>query len=148
MNNNIYIIYGKDVKFMIKQFFEYVDVKRYIFIKSKIVIKFNLVVVKLYILGVIINLYIVEGIIEYLRENGFENIVILEGVWFGVFIKRVFEVCGYIEIVKKYGVKFIDIKDDRFLKVNVDGFEFNICSKVYEYDFLINVLFLKGYCQI
>lgn len=147
MNNNIYIIYGKDAKSMTKQLLEYADVKRYIPIKSKIAIKPNLVVAKPYTSGATTNPYIVEGIIEYLRENGCENIAILEGAWLGASTKRAFEVCGYTEIAKKYGVKLIDTKDDRPLKVNVDGFELNICSKVYEYDFLINVPLLKGHCQ-
>lgn len=54
---------------------------------------------------------------------------------------------GILRLTKKYGVKLIDTKDDRPLKINVDGFELNICTQVYSYDFLINVPLLKGHCQ-
>jgi len=147
LNNNIYVIYGKDAKSMTKELLKYADVNKYIPKNAKIAIKPNLVVAKPYTSGATTNPQIVEGIIEYLKENGHDNITILEGAWLGASTKRAFEVCGYNEISKKYGVKLIDTKDDRSKKINVDGYELNVCESAFEYDYLINVPLLKGHCQ-
>jgi len=145
LNNNIYIIYGKDAKSMTKDLLKYVDVNKYIPRNSKIAIKPNLVVAKPYTSGATTNPQIVEGIIEYLKENGHDNITILEGAWLGASTKRAFEVCGYSEISKKYGVKLIDTKDDQVKKVNVDGYELNVCKSVFEYENILKEEHKKVY---
>ena len=38
---------------------------------------------------------VVAGIIEYLQENGFTNLQIMEGSWVGDKTEESFEVCGY-----------------------------------------------------
>ena len=41
----------------------------------------------------------------------------------------------------------MDLQNDRSTKYMVDGLELNICSKMKEIDYLINVPVLKGHCQ-
>lgn len=95
-------------------------------------------VAKPYTSGATTNPQIVEGIIEYLKENGHDNITILEGAWLGASTKERLRYVG-IARFQKYGVKLIDTKDDQVKKVNVDGYELNVCKSVFEYDYLINV---------
>ena len=45
---------------------------------------------------------VVAGIIEYLQENGFTNLQIMEGSWVGDKTEESFEVCGYNELAEKY----------------------------------------------
>ena len=49
---------------------------------------------------------IVAGIIEYLQENGYRKIAILEGSWVGDKTTEAYEVCGYRELSEKYQVPF------------------------------------------
>lgn len=147
MENNIYVIYGKDAKEMTKQILRYAQAEKTINKNAKIAIKPNLVVAKPWTSGATTNPFIIEGIIEFLKENGYDDIAILEGAWLGASTKRAFEVCGYNQISKKYGVRLIDTKDDKAIKVNVDGFDLNICKSIFDYDYLINVPLLKGHCQ-
>ena len=51
---------------------------------------------------------IVAGILEYLKENGFQNMMILEGSWVGDRTADAFEVCGYRSLCENYDVKFYD----------------------------------------
>lgn len=90
---------------------------------------------------------VLAGIMEYLRENGFENIMLTEGSWVGDRTMDVFEACGYKEICDQYRVPFHDTQKDKGFRENCSGLELNICSVVKEIDFLINVPVLKGHCQ-
>ena len=49
---------------------------------------------------------IVAGILEYLKENGFKNSMILEGSWVGDRTADAFEVCGYRQLCEDYDVEF------------------------------------------
>ena len=50
---------------------------------------------------------VVAGIIEYLQENGFTNLQIMEGSWVGDKTEESFEVCGYR--MRIWGLGFIRI---------------------------------------
>lgn len=90
---------------------------------------------------------VVAGILEYLQENGFRNIVIAEGSWVGDKTAEVAAVCGYDTLARRYGVRFIDTQKERSHSVNCAGLKLNICDCVDAIDFLINVPVLKGHCQ-
>ncbi len=90
---------------------------------------------------------IVEGIIEYLRSNGFGNIVIAEGSWIGDRTQEAFEYCGYNAISEKYGVRLIDTKKDKAVPMDCAGQNLSVCSFLNNIDFLINVPVLKGHSQ-
>jgi len=90
---------------------------------------------------------IVEGIIGYLQENGFENISIIEGSWVGDKTSEAYEYCGYRTLCEKYGVEFIDTQKDTFTERDCAGMGLHICDRVGEFDFLINIPVLKGHCQ-
>lgn len=147
MNNTIYIYYGNEYKKITIDLLEKIDLKSKINKNAKIGIKPNLVVAKPYTSGATTNPYIVEGVVEYLKNNGFNNIIILEGSWLGDSTQRAFKVCGYSEIAERYNIELFDTKRDTSKKVKLDHLDINVCSKVDDIDFLINIPVLKGHCQ-
>ena len=90
---------------------------------------------------------IVAGIIEYLQENGYGNIAILEGSWVGDKTTEAYEVCGYRELTEKYQVPFWDMQKDKGIERDCRGMKLNVCERAANIDFLINVPVLKGHCQ-
>ena len=90
---------------------------------------------------------IVAGIIEYLQENRYRKIAILEGSWVGDKTTEAYEVCGYRELSERYQVPFWDMQKDKGIERDCGGVKLNICERVANVDFLINVPVLKGHCQ-
>ena len=90
---------------------------------------------------------IVAGILEYLKENGFQNMMLLEGAWVGDRTADAFEVCGYRRLCEDYDIKFYDTQKDKSYVKNCSGLELKICESVKKVDFLINVPVMKGHCQ-
>lgn len=90
---------------------------------------------------------IIEGIIIYLQKSGFKDLRIIEGSWVGDSTKSAFEICGYEALSEKYGVPLFDLKDDTFITCSHKGVYIDICSTVFDVDFLINVPLIKGHCQ-
>ena len=90
---------------------------------------------------------IVAGLLEYLKENGFQNMMILEGSWVGDRTADAFEVCGYRSLCENYDVKFYDTQKDKSYVKDCSGLELKICESVKKVDFLINVPVMKGHCQ-
>ncbi|MDO4478748.1 MAG: DUF362 domain-containing protein [Lachnospiraceae bacterium] len=90
---------------------------------------------------------VVGGIIDYLRKWYSGRIVILEGSWVGGITTEAFEVCGYNDLARECGVELWDMQKDTSSPRDCAGLELNVCDKVTEVDFLINVPVLKGHCQ-
>jgi len=94
-----------------------------------------------------LNAGFAEGCIEYLQKYGFKNITIMEGSWVGDNTKRAFRVTGYDKIAEKYGVKLMDLKDDRTRPVDTAIGKINVCATALDTDYLISLPVLKGHCQ-
>lgn len=90
---------------------------------------------------------VVEGIIVYLKENGFNDISIIEGSWVGDKTSDSFEYCGYNKLSQKYGVTLVDTQLEKSYSVKHGDMDVNICNCVKDVDFMINVPVLKGHCQ-
>lgn len=90
---------------------------------------------------------IVEGIIKYLLDNGFNNIKIIEGSWVGDSTKRAYKVCGYEDLSLRYNIPLIDLKDDAYAVKTCKDMSIKICKTVFDLDYLINVPLIKGHCQ-
>lgn len=114
---------------------------------SRIAIKPNLVSPSPASYGATTHPEIVAGIIEYLKGNGFHNLVIMESSWVGARTVESFEICGYNALSKEYGVPLIDLQKAKSVPVDCAGMELKICRPATEIDFLINVPVLKGHCQ-
>ena len=78
---------------------------------------------------------IVAGIIEYLQERGFSNLVILESSWVGDKTAEAAEVCGYYELSERYHVPFIDLQKDTYKTYPCQGMKLKICDEVKSLDF-------------
>ncbi|NMA95859.1 MAG: DUF362 domain-containing protein [Clostridiales bacterium] len=146
-NNNIYIIYGDKPKSMVIETLNEMKPERGIPKTAKIGIKPNLVLARPSTSGATTSPEIVEGIIEYFKGKGYEDISIMEGSWIGDRTSRAFKVCGYEDISRRYDVPLIDLQKDSPLERNVNGLKLDICSEMDKIDYLINVPVLKGHCQ-
>lgn len=146
--NLIYIIYGNNPKSMIKEILKELNLESEIPSKNSLIgIKPNLVVAKPYTSGATTCPQIVEGLIEYLKSNGYNNIAIMEGSWVGDRTQLAFKVCGFEEISKKYDVPLIDLQKDSHSDYRVDDIVISVCDSIMKVDYLINVPVLKGHCQ-
>lgn len=147
-NTELVKIYGTDYKEMTKTLLAETGLDREIGNPAKkIGIKPNLVSPSTADWGATTHPEIVAGIIEYLQEHGFENLLILESSWVGDKTSDALEVCGYNELCAKYQVPFLDIQKDGHHTEDAAGLELEICNGIREVDFLINVPVLKGHCQ-
>ena len=113
----------------------------------KIALKPNLVVAKPASSGATTSPRVVAGVIEFLRDCGVTDITIMEGSWAGDSTERAWQVCGYRELEKKYGIRLLDLKKDRTRSVSVAGTDMEICESPLEADRLVNLPVLKGHCQ-
>ena len=146
--NEILKIYGTDYKEMTKLLLTEAELESRIPAKNaRIGIKPNLVAPSEASWGVTTHPEIVAGIIEYLQERGFTQLLVLEGSWVGDKTSESAEVCGYLDLCRQYGVSFVDTQKDSFHVRDCKGLELNLCDGAAGLDFLINVPVLKGHCQ-
>lgn len=80
---------------------------------------------------------VVAGIIEYLQENGFTNLQIMEGSWVGDKTEESFEVCGYRMLSEQYSVPLIDAQKEKSMPVQCGDMELQICECAKKVDFMI-----------
>ena len=107
-NTEILAIYGKDYKDMTKKLLEEACLASRIPDKEcRIGIKPNLVSPSDPSRGATTHPEIVAGIIEYLQERGFKDLVMLEGSWVGDKTEDTARLCGYYDLSEKYGVEFL-----------------------------------------
>lgn len=147
-NNEILVIHGTEYREMTKEILNEAGLAQRIPHRgSRIGIKPNLVSPSPASNGGTTHPEVVAGIIEYLQENGFDNLVMLEGSWVGDRTEDALEVCGYGRLTKQYQVEFIDTQKDSHKSYDCAGMELHICDSAKDIDFLINVPVLKGHCQ-
>ena len=146
--NEIYIKNGTQYKEMTKELLTQCNLAAQIFdTDMQIGIKPNLVAPSEASWGATTHPEIVAGIIEYLQERGYKKIAVLEGSWVGDKTTEAYEVCGYCELSEKYQVPFWDMQKDKGIERDCKGVKLNICERVADVNFLINVPVLKGHCQ-
>lgn len=146
--NQIFCICGTEYKTLTKKLLEECDLKERILSKEcRIGIKPNLVSPSEASWGATTHPEIVAGIIEYLNENGFKNLCMLEGSWVGDKTEDAYEVCGFRELSETYGVPFLDMQKEKSIEIDCAGMKLKVCEAVTNIDFLINVPVLKGHCQ-
>lgn len=146
--NEIWRSYGTDYSGMTKRLLEHVDLaSRIPRSDSRIAIKPNLVTPSPAEYGGTTHPEIITGIIEYLKEHGFRQIVIAEGSWVGDRTEEAFTYCGYRDISRKYNIPLIDTQKEKGITHRCGGDKITICRCVEEWDYLINVPVLKGHCQ-
>lgn len=90
---------------------------------------------------------LLEGVIRYLKANGFGNLAILEGSWVGARTREAFRLCGYEELSRRTGVPLIDTQTDTSREIDCAGMPIRVCESALTLDFLINFPVIKGHCQ-
>ncbi|HJO94349.1 MAG TPA: DUF362 domain-containing protein [Victivallales bacterium] len=98
--------------------------------------------------GVITTAQIIEDLVVYLSESGVTDITVIEGIvneqgTEDSMLKSLIYGMNLIKLSNKYGVKFIDVNEGKFRKVNVDGININISEDIYDADYIINLPVLK-----
>lgn len=146
--NQIYMKCGTNYKEMTKELLQECELERLIGSRStRIGIKPNLVSPTEASYGATTHPEVMAGIIEYLKEHGFCNLVMMEGSWVGDKTSEAYEVCGYRRLSETYEVPFWDMQKDKAIARDCAGMRLNLCESVEKIDFLINVPVLKGHCQ-
>jgi uncharacterized protein (DUF362 family) len=115
--------------------------------RRRIGLKPNLVVARPAGEGATTHPEIAGGLIDYLKERGFTNIVILEGSWVGDRTRDAFRVCGYRKLAEEKGVELIDTQLDSAKPRDCGGMRIEICDSALAVDFMINLPVMKGHCQ-
>jgi uncharacterized protein (DUF362 family) len=146
--NEIFVIYGKDIAAMTIRLAQEADLAALIGDRGKrIGLKPNLVTAKPASGDATTHPEIAEGLIAYLKKNGFNNLAILEGSWTGGSTAEAFKVCGYRKLAGETGVQLIDTKHDKTKTCDCKGIKLEICESALSIDFMINLPVMKGHCQ-
>ena len=146
--NEIWRSYGTDYKDMTKRLLAQAGLEEVLPDKSSVIaVKPNLVTPAPAKFGGTTHPEVVAGIIEFLQERGYQNIVIAEGSWVGDKTAEAFDYCGYNSLAAEYGIKLMDMQKEQGMTVDCGGMDLEICRCVRDWDFLINVPVLKGHCQ-
>jgi uncharacterized protein (DUF362 family) len=149
--HRVYVLYGHQPENMARTIMEKMDIRRDLECLGTdnplIGIKPNLVVAQPADWGATTSPHLVRGVIEYLCSNGFERLVILESSWVGDSTKKAFQVCGYEELADEFNLPLVDLKEDDYQEIAVQGMNIKVCRKVLEVDYLINMPVLKAHCQ-
>jgi len=143
----IYINNGDHPQTMTMELLEAAGVASKLRSSMKIIIKPNLVVARPASDGATTHPEVVEGIVQFLKECGIQNITVAEGSWVGESTSRAWDACGYTALAKRYGLQLLDTKNDPVVSQTVAGIKMPICRSVLETDYLINVPVLKAHCQ-
>ena len=146
--NEIWRSYGTDFKDMTKRLLVQAGLDAMLPGKAaRIAVKPNLVTPAPAKFGGTTHPEVVAGIIEFLQERDYRNIVIAEGSWVGDKTAEAFDYCGYNSLAREYGVELVDMQKQKGVEADCGGMKLNICKCVKDWDFLINVPVLKGHCQ-
>jgi uncharacterized protein (DUF362 family) len=147
INRKVFVRYGPDGKEGALEILQAAEVEGEIKPGSSVGLKPNLVRARPSSQGATTSPLVVSGVVEFLKDRGVTDITIMEGSWVGDDTKRAWKVCGYDEIVRRYGVKLLDLKDDATCKAWVGDFSFEVCESPFSVDYFINMPVLKGHCQ-
>ena len=146
--NEILVIYGGDISAMAKSLAGDANLAGLIGDRGKrIGLKPNLVVARPASEGATTHVEIAAGLIAYLKENGFDNLAILEGAWTGASTSDAFKACGYASLARETGASLIDTKKDASRSCDCRGLAIEICESALAVDFMINLPVMKGHCQ-
>ena len=145
--SKIYEIYGTDAHEMTKALMEAADIADQIPHGASIALKPNLILAAKPEGGATTHAGVLSGCVEYLQENGFADISIIESSWVGAKTEPSMRACGYDKVCDKYGVRFYDLKKDRTRQVKTPLRSMDIACRALDSDYLIDLPVLKGHCQ-
>lgn len=138
----------EDIKKSLEEAFKLIGGLRTVLRRGdRVVIKPNLLLPVPYTSGATTNPFVIEALIEILREIDVKRIVIGEGSVVGEKTDKCFSACGYKELSEKKGVRLVDLKKDEFIPLGLsNGKMFRILKlpkTVIDSDAVISVPVLK-----
>jgi uncharacterized protein (DUF362 family) len=146
--DEIIVIYGNTPEQMAYRLAEAAGLEKLIGERTtRVGLKPNLVVARPAEGGATTHPEIAAGLLRYLQENGFRNLVILEGSWVGDSTRSAFPRCGYTEVARKAGVQLIDTQGDSYTSVDCRGMKIELADSALAIGFMINLPVMKGHCQ-
>ena len=143
----IYEIYGTDTHEMTKALMEAANIADSIPRGAAIALKPNLILASPPEEGATTHAGVLSGCIEYLQDEGFTDISIIESAWYGAGTERAMKTCGYDKVCRQYGVSFYDLKKDRTRQVKTPLRPMDIACRALDAGYLIDLPVLKGHCQ-
>ncbi|MCP4177729.1 MAG: DUF362 domain-containing protein [bacterium] len=98
--------------------------------------------------GVITSARIIEDLVIYLSEYGVSDITLIEGIVNEdrsdvPMLESLVKGMNLTKLSDYYGLKFIDVNESKFRKVNVDGVPIRISEDIFSADYFINLPVLK-----
>ncbi len=145
------LIYGNQTEKMVRNLMAKTGVLDTLRPADTVLIKPNLVVSRQNWIGVNTDPAVVEALVKELQKRGVSRITIGDGSGMGYSATKAFDICGYGDMAKRYGLRLIDLERDRFVKrrVLIEGpfKELEISRTATECDFLINVPVMKAHLQ-
>lgn len=150
--NEILVLYGKRIKEMAEEACRLADLRCLILEKcaspdARIALKPNLLGPVAAEDGATTHPEIVEGVLAYLKAEGFRNLAVMEGSWVGDRTEDSLLVTGMGDLLRGLDVPFIDLQKDRTCRIDCCGMSLTVCRSPLEADFLINLPVMKGHCQ-
>lgn len=67
--------------------------------------------------GITTDSRVIEGIVMYLKDNGFDNLIIGEGCGYSDTFEA-YRVAGVDKVAERWGVKLVDLNQDEFIEVH------------------------------
>ncbi|MBO6046761.1 MAG: DUF362 domain-containing protein [Erysipelotrichaceae bacterium] len=148
MNTDLYMIYGTNYQQMARDILEAAHIADEIKDPhARIALKPNLVLDAHPDLGATTHPELLAGTIDYLRDHGFNNIVIMESSWVGCKTGAAYKKAGYQKLCHDYDVPFIDLQKDTWKEYDAKGVTIKVCDQAMKVDYMINFPVLKGHCQ-
>lgn len=146
--NDIYAIQGEDYKQMAIQILKAANLAADIKDKRKrVCIKPNILAAQKASKGAVTHPELVDGVLTYLKEEGFLNLAVMEGSWVGDLTSKAVHVCGIFDVCKKHQVPFLDLQKDSYQTLDAAGMPIAVCDAALKSEYLINIPVLKGHCQ-
>lgn len=112
-NQQIILIHGKNHKQMTKQLLQAAGLADEIGSRdTPVALKPNLVIGAPASRGATTHPELVAGVLEYLQENGFRDLRVIEGSWVGSRTSEAVQTSGLLDVCRQYRVPFIDLQKD------------------------------------
>jgi uncharacterized protein (DUF362 family) len=145
------LIYGDEIEKMVRDLMAKTGVIDTLRPADTVLIKPNLVVSRQNWTGVNTDPGVVEALVKELKTRGVSRITIGDGSGMGYSATKAFDICGYRDMARRYGLRLIDLERDRFVKrrVLIEGpfKDLEISRAAIDCDFLINVPVMKAHLQ-
>ena len=123
-NQQIILIHGKNHKQMTKQLLQAAGLADEIGSRdTPVALKPNLVIGAPASRGATTHPELVAGVLEYLQENGFRDLRVIEGSWVGSRTSEAVQTSGLLDVCRQYPVPFIHLQKDASASYDAKGMQ-------------------------